>query len=312
MARRYGRNARGSGLDGNKAERVLPGGKHKAQHRRHGIANMVVVADAGMLPAANLTALQEANLRFIVGSRTTKAPIDLASHFRWHGDAFNDGQITGTITPKNSRKIDNDVRKKAEPVWDPEQHPGSWRAVWAYSAKRAARDNKTLTSQENRAREIIAGQKKATTTRFVKNANGKRTLDQAGLERARKLAGLKGTSPTSTPPPCLAAEVIASYHDLWHVEHKFRMSKTDLRARPMFHHARHAIEAHLTIVFTALAVSREAQNRTGIAIRNLVRQLRPLRSATIAINGAQQTFPPALSDGHREILQALKDPGVTH
>jgi hypothetical protein len=90
------------------------------------------------------------------------------------------------------------------------------------------------------------------------------------------------------------------------------MSKTDLRARPMFHHARDAIEAHLTIVFTALAVSREAQNRTGIAIRNLVRQLRPLRSATIAINGAQQTFPPALSDGHRKILQALKDPGVTH
>ena len=75
---------------------------------------------------------------------------------------------------------------------------------------------------------------------------------------------------------------------------------------------RDAIEAHLTIVFTALAVSREAQNRTGIAIRNLVRQLRPLRSATIAINGAQQTFPPALSDSHREILQALKDPAVTH
>ena len=61
------------------------------------------------------------------------------------------------------------------------------------------------------------------------------------------------------------------------------MSKTDLRARPMFHHTRDAIEAHLTIVFTALAVSREVQNRTGLAIRNVIRQLRPLRSATIAI-----------------------------
>jgi len=258
---------------------------------RHGIADMVVVADAGMLSAANLTALQEANLRFIVGSRTTKAPIDLASHFRWHGDAFSDGQIIDTITPKNSRKIENDVTKKAEPAWDPGRHPGSWRAVWAYSAERAARDNKTLTIQENRAREIIAGEKKAKTTRFVKNANGKRTLDQAGLERARKLAGLKGHVTNIDAATMPAAEVIASYHDLWHVD---------------------AIEAHLTIVFTALAVSREAQNRTGIAIRSLVRQLRPLRSATIAINGAQQTFPPALSDGHREILQALKDPGVTH
>jgi len=110
------------------------------------------------------------------------------------------------------------VTKKAEPVWDPGLHPGSWRAVWAYSAKRAARDNKTLTIQENRAREIIAGEKKAKTTRFVKNANGKRTLDQAGLDRARKLAGLKGYVTNIDAATMPAAEVIASYHDLWHVE----------------------------------------------------------------------------------------------
>ena len=47
-------------------------------------------------------------------------------------------------------------------------------------------------------------------------------------------------------------EVIASYHDLWHVEQSFRMSKTDLRARPMFARTRDAIEAHLTIVFAAV------------------------------------------------------------
>ena len=52
---------------------------------------MVVVADAGMLSTSNLTALDEAGLRFIVGSRVVKAPGDLASHFRWHGDAFADG-----------------------------------------------------------------------------------------------------------------------------------------------------------------------------------------------------------------------------
>lgn len=42
-----------------------------------------------------------------------------------------------------------------------------------------------------------------------------------------------------------------------------------------------------------------------------LRQALP-RSATVAINGATQTFPPALSDSHREILQALTSPGVTH
>ncbi|WP_415102600.1 IS1634 family transposase [Nocardioides sp.] len=83
---------------------------------RHGIADMVIVADAGMLSAKNLTALDGANLRFIVGSRTTKAPIDLASHFRWHGDAFTDGQIIDTTTPKNARVIDNDELERVEPI----------------------------------------------------------------------------------------------------------------------------------------------------------------------------------------------------
>ncbi len=72
-----------------------------------------------------------------------------------------------TITPKNSRVRENDTNRKAEPVWDHEQHPGSWRAVRAYSQKRAVRDNKTLTQQENRAKAVIAGEKAARTPRFV-------------------------------------------------------------------------------------------------------------------------------------------------
>ena len=107
-------------------------------------------------------------------------------------------------------------------------------------------------------------------------------------------------------------EVIASYHDLWHVEQSFRMSKTDLRARPMFARTKDAIEAHLTIVFAALAVSREVQARTGLAIRNVLRQLRPLRSATIAINGAEQTFPPAIPAEQQTILNAIVRDKVTH
>ena len=89
------------------------------------------------------------------------------------------------------------------------------------------------------------------------------------------------------------------------------MSKTDLRARPMFARTEDAIEAHLTIVFAALAVSREVQTRTGLALRNVLRQ-RPLRSATIAINSAVQTIPPAISDEQQTILDALTRAGVTH
>jgi hypothetical protein len=293
-------------FEGNQAEKLTILPVIRQFQARHGIEAMVVVADAGMLSAANLADLDEAGPGFIAGSRLTKAPVDLESHFRWHGDAFSDGQVIHTVTPKTGKNKDNDPALRAEPAWDRENHPKSWRAVWAFSAKRFARDNRTLTAQENRARDVISGAKSARTPRFVKNAGGTPALDEKALARARKLAGLKGyvtNLPVSVMPP---AEVISCYHDLWHVEQSFRMSKTDLAARPIFARKRDAIEAHLTIVFTALAVAREAQDRTGLAIRNVIRQLRPLRSATIAVNGAVQVFPPAIEPEQQKILDDLK------
>jgi hypothetical protein len=128
-----------------------------------------------------------------------------------------------------------------------------------------------------------------------------------GPRPREKLAGLKGyvtNLPVSVMPP---AEVISCYHDLWHVEQSFRMSKTDLAARPMFVRTRDAIEAHLTIVFTALAIARAAQDRTGLAIRNVIRQLRPLRSASIAVTGTVQVFPPAIEPEQQKIIDDLKN-----
>src|SRR5699024_5882688 len=151
-------------------------------------------------------------------SRTVKAPGGLASHFRWHGDAFTDGQVIDTITPKRATAAargENDTAQRAEPVWDPARHSGSWRAVWAYSRKRAVRDRKTLTLQANRAKAVIAGEKASRTPRFVKTTGGNRVLDQASLERAYRLVGLKGYV-TNIPSEVMhAGEVIASYHSLW-------------------------------------------------------------------------------------------------
>jgi hypothetical protein len=298
--------------EGNKAETLTIVPIVKQFQARHGLADMVVVADAGMLSSSNLRQLDEANLRFIVGARVTKAPKDLESHFRWHGDAFVDGQVIDTITPRTGHKIENDPRRKAEPAWDRAQHPGSWRAVWAYSTKRAVRDNKTLTLQENRAKAVVAGETPARTPRFVKTTNGAARLDEASLARARRLVGLKGYV-TNIPAALMpAGEVIASYHDLWHVEQSFRMSKADLAARPMFARTRDAIEAHLTIVFTALAVSRTVQDRTGLSLRRVLRTLKPLRSATVEINGVISTIPPALGPDETAILDALEHPNPRH
>ena len=294
--------------EGNKAETTTIIPIVEAFHAAHGIEELVIVADASMLSAANLTALDDARLRFIVGARQVRAPGDLEAHFHWAGDAFTDGQLIDTITPKKGSNTERNKSLRAEPVWDPDTHPGSWRAVWAYSKKRAARDTQTLTAQENRARAVIAGERRPKGTRFVTVHKGDQVLDEASLARARSLVGLKGYV-TNIPARLMdAAEVVSSYHELWHVEQSFRMSKHDLRARPVFHHQHDAIEAHLTVVMAALAVARHLQETTGISIKRIIRALKPLQEITINLNGHHLTAADPLTPEAEEILTALSIP----
>jgi len=103
--------------------------------------------------------------------------------------------------------------------------------------------------------------------------------------------------------------VVTAYHDLYQVERSFRMAKSDLAARPVFHRLRDSIEAHLTIVFAALAVSREAQARTGVSINKIVKTLRPLRTATITLGRQQITAEPRIPAPARQILDDLAGGG---
>ena len=295
--------------EGNKAETTTIIPIVEAFQAAHGIEELVIVADAGMLSAANLTALDDARLRFIVGARQVRAPGDLEAHFHWAGDAFTDGQVIDTITPRRGSRSERDKAVRAEPVWDPVEYPGSWRAVWAYSKKRAARDTQTLTAQANRARAVIAGERRPKGTRFVTVHKGDQVLDEASLARARSLVGLKGY--VTNIPSCLmgAGEVVSSYHELWHVEQSFRMSKHDLRARPVFHHQCDAIEAHLTVVMAALAVARHLQETTGISIKRIIRTLKPLQDVTINLNGHKITAQPQITPTAASILKSLQSPG---
>ncbi|MEA1304647.1 hypothetical protein QU665_06150 [Actinomyces oris] len=82
------------------------------------------------------------------------------------------------------------------------------------------------------------------------------------------------------------------------------MSKHDLRARPVFHHTRDAIEAHLTVVMASLAVARYLQDATGISIKRVIRALKPLQDVTINLNGhhltaADPLTPPSRRHPHR-------------
>lgn len=292
-------------FDGGKAETktIIP--VIQAFQQRHSVADMVVVADAGMLSAENLKAIDEAGLRFIVGSRVTKAPHDLAKHFHWYGNAFTDGEVIDTITMRSTAPDPQRIKTRAEPVWDPAEHPKAWRAVWAYSHKRAVRDRHTLTAQRNRAQAVVDGDKPAKKVRFVKTTGQHASLDEASLNRAETLVGLKGYVTNITSAVMPAAEVITSYHDLWHIEQSFRMSKSDLAARPIYHHLKDSIEAHLTIVFTALAIARDLQARSGWSLKKIIRGLRPLQHVTIQLAGQQLNAEPAIPDNVAELLSAL-------
>ena len=103
-----------------------------------------------------------------------------------------------------------------------------------------------------------------------------------------------------------AEQVVAAYHDLYQVERSFRMAKSDLAARPVFHRLRDSIEAHLTVVFAALAVSREAQARTGMSINKIVKTLQPLRTATITLGAEQIQVPPRVPDDAQLVLDDLR------
>ena len=83
-------------------------------------------------------------------------------------------------------------------------------------------------------------------------------------------------------------------------------SKTDLRARPIFHRTRDAIEAHLTVVFTALAVARFMQEATGLSLKKIITTLRPLREFTGRVGGQDITFEAQVPIDVEEMLSALK------
>ena len=107
-----------------------------------------------------------------------------------------------------------------------------------------------------------------------------------------------------------ASEVIGKYHELWHVERSFRMSKTDLRARPIFHHVRESIEAHLSIVFTAMAVSHWIEHQTGWSIKKFVRTARRYRTVTIQAGRQIPTAAEPLPDDLADALTKISGSGA--
>jgi transposase len=96
-----------------------------------------------------------------------------------------------------------------------------------------------------------------------------------------------------------------TYHRLIEIEKSFRMSKHDLQARPIYHHLRDSIDAHLIIVMAALVISRWIETTTGWTIRKFVRTARRYRTIEIQAGAHTITAADPLPDDLRHALHRI-------
>ena len=160
---------------------------------------------------------------------------------------------------------------------------------YQYRHDRARRTLRGIDEQVAKAERAVAGKAAVKRNRFIKLSGATKSVNRDLEAKARALAGLKGYTTNLTGTP--AEFVIDAYHRLWRIEKSFRMSKHDLQARPIYHHKRDSIEAHLTIVFAALAVSHWIEHQTGWSIKKFVRTARRYR--TVTIQAGRQTLTAA-------------------
>lgn len=248
----------------------------EAFRAEHHLDTVTVVADAAMLSLKNLEAITAVGYHYIVGSRLSKVPYDIVQYQKQQPMA--DNQII--ITQKDNYKI-----------------------IYQYRAKRAALDVKNIEERLAKAKKIVSGQSPVKRNRFVSLKTQSKKLNQPLIDKAYALAGIKGYVTDLDLHP---EKIIAAYHQLFEVEASFRMAKSDLKARPIFHHKREAIEAHLTVVLAALAVSRRIERLAGISIKRFVKNLNPIRSGTVTLNGKEYAADAEIPKDIHKMIQKLR------
>lgn len=272
-------------FEGNRAETTTMVPVLKAFLDAHDLRDVTVVADAGMVSDANKHAIEDAGLSFILGARVSQVPYLVKAWRDTHPDTeIPDGQVF--IQPWPASPTD---KRRDHTIF------------YQYRADRARRTLRGIDQQIAKAENAVAGRTPVKRNRYVRLTGATKSVNRTLETNNRALAGIKGYI-TNLPNP-EPEQVIGAYSRLLQVEKSFRMSKSDLAARPIFHHTRESIEAHLTIVFAALAVSRWIENTTSWTIKRFVTTARRYR--TIQIQAGEHTITAA--DPLPEDLQAALD-----
>ena len=214
----------------------------KRIQKEHEFGRPVVVTDAAMLSEDNLEELEKEKYPFIVAARMGNESQQAQEEILKCCCGMTNGQ-TVEIDRGNGHRL-----------------------IVSYSDKRAKKDaHNRQRGLQRLAKQIGSGQmtKKQLNNRgynkFLK-LSGKVAIeiDQSKVEQSARWDGLKGYL---TNTDLSAATIIANYSQLWHIEKAFRISKTDLRIRPMFHRRRRRIEAHVLVAFVAYTIYKELERR---------------------------------------------------
>ena len=274
-------------FEGNRAETTTMLPVLTAFLAEHEVSEVTVVADAGMVCEANKRAIEAAGLSFILGARIPEVPYVVTTWRDQHPDTdLADGQVFIQPWPAG-----------------PSDQRRDHTLFYQYRADRARRTLRGIDQQVTKAENAVAGKTPVKRNRYVRLTGATKSVNRALEAKNRALAGIKGYV-TNLPNPD-PDHVITTYSRLLNVEKSFRMSKTDLAARPIYHHTRESIEAHLTIVFAALAVSRWIENTTGWSIRKFVTTTRRYRTITIQAGHHTITAADPIPDDLHTALDAI-------
>lgn len=215
---------------------------------RYNLEDFIVVADSGLMNGDNIADLEENGYKYIIGAKIK------------------------TESKKIKEWILSQPKNDCQMV---EYDKGNGkRLLVGYTDNRARKD---AYNREKRVRRLEKAYRRGTLTKENINKRGynkfltmegdvRVSIDYDRLETDAKWNGLKGYL-TNTDIP--ASQVYDAYHNLWHVEQAFRISKSKIEIRPMFHFTRRRIEAHVCICFVALKVYKELERLLKLADINM-------------------------------------------
>jgi hypothetical protein len=282
-----------SAYAGNTGETTMMIPTLKSFMKTHGLNDVVIVADAGMISEANWKAIEAEGFSFVLGARMPFVPYVIDQWRTDHpGVEYADGQTWMAREPVGTGK-----GNRADHV-----------TVYQWKAGRAARTLRGIDVQIAKAQSQVEGKAPVKRNRFIKLAGATKSINQELEEKARSLAGFKAY--LSNIPGVSPQAVITAYANLYRIEKTFRMAKSDLAARPVFHHEKESIDAHLTIVFAAMAVGHWIETTTGWSIKKFVTTARRYRTTWVKIG--TQTLPAiqAIPDDLQAALYKITD--ATH